>query len=97
MRTIILLALLLPLSCVSQSQVPRALRPSDIDPYAIYIFQRCTSWYTTSWGACGRIAYYIIKDTGEEVRIPIACEDCDRWQLGLEMNFEAPEWRPDFQ
>lgn len=95
MRTILLLALLLPLFSRAQNFEPRALRPSEIDPYTIYVFQWCKGVYTTVGGECAAIAYFTIKDTGEWVRFPIACDDCQRWSKGMELNLEVPPTRRD--
>lgn len=88
MKTILLL-LLLATSSAAAAQV-RALKPSEIDPYAIYIFQNCVGYYTTVGNECASVAHFIIKSTGEWVAFPIACEDCRRWTKGMELNLEMP-------
>lgn len=89
MKTILVL-LLLATSCIATAQV-RALKPSEIDPFAVYVFQWCRGTYTTMGNECACVAQFIIKSSGEWVEFPIACEDSQRWPQGLELNLEMPE------
>lgn len=94
MRTLLLLALLLPLACAAQPgwEQYRALRIDEVDPYEQYIFQRTVGNGKLPDGRDACVGLFIIRDpdTGNEewVRIATSMELCNgNFPTGTQMNF----------
>lgn len=91
MRTLILIALLLPLSAAAQNAYDRhrSLRPEEVDPYEQYIFQHAIAngWLPDGHRAC--VGLFIIQSSGEWVKIATSMELCQgAFPKGTYMNFK---------
>ncbi len=98
MRTVALLSVLLPLSLFGQGVFDqyRALRPDEIDPYQVFIYERPIGGFKHPGGGDACVILAAIKETGELVRIAGSMQLCGHpFAKGMEMNFSPRLLLPD--